>query len=296
MSIKNAIVKALSNQLKYTRFTFFYWFILLILSFSAIKSYFSAMQQFFQSSTIVDLFYDKIFVMIGGEFQAYNPSAKMMQLQNISLIAFILMLITIPISGGIISEMVHQGKSIGKALQAGFSNFKRLFLLYLINFVFIIALTLLFLFIFKVVLAIVGNDTEVGYVLSLLVGAVLVIPLWIFKDIFYDFSRISLMNNPALKMGQILTPVISYTFKHFFKLTLFGLVMNLIMILIFLVGHFINKPFDYIGLFAIIVSFLITQSIIWLRVFWRQWMWQSEIQFWKSSDYYVYHPKFGNID
>jgi hypothetical protein len=279
------------NQKKYKKFVLFFWFVTFILALIPVWTETNALKNFMEQSVMVDLFYQKIFSMT-REFSGFNPSLGGVFTSLKVFATFLLILISIGVSGGFMYAFLHQKKSIGKALGVGFSHYKRLAVLALFNFGLIIISLILFYILYKLTLLITGKETEPDYLIAFIVSGIFLFALWLMKDLLYDFMRISYMNNPRNSLHQAVPVAISYVSKNWLQLFVLSLIFQGIMGLIFLVGHLINHLFDHVSGLHVFISFLITQSVIWLRIFWRQWFWQSEIAIFKASDYYVSHPSY----
>lgn len=291
-----AITDSFLTQWKYKKFVLFFWFITFIFAIISVGPYMERLTQYFSHSMITELLNQKIFSVISGEFQADNPSAYPMFMATAFWLGIFLIFLNIGLSGGFLYAFLRDNSSIATALKGGFRHYKSLLMIYIINLALIVVIFLLYLLVSKILGKLLGSSSEVPLFFTAVISVGLMIPFWLWKDLFYDFLRIVHLNNPSLRLSRKVPVALSLCTKKLWFLLLFSGIMHGILLMLFVAGHLLNKPFDQVSTIMILVSFVLTQLMIFIRIFWRQWFWQGEIAIFRNSVYYVSHPDFVKLN
>ncbi|GAB4175512.1 MAG: hypothetical protein Kow00108_10700 [Calditrichia bacterium] len=291
MNILGMITDGFKQAIQHKRFAFFFWFLTFFFSYAVYGPYVGVLKDYFAARPIADLFYQNIWSMIAGEFDAINPDASGLVYGTFTWLSVLMVLFSMIFSGGVIHAFLRRQRSVSFAIGSGLKHFKKLFLLGLINLAMILGIGFIAFIIAKITGAFVNKDIEPGMVKMFVIPAFFAFVLWLIKDIFYDYLRIVYMNNPNMKLMDIIPVAFSLASKYLVKLLVFSVLMHLIVMIVFVAGHLLNEAIgSSVNAGTAIATLVVGQMVVWFRALWRYWFFASEINLYETSEYYVFHP------
>ena len=128
-----------------------------------------------------------------------------------------------------------------------------------------------------VIVKILDFKTEPAYVFTFLGIFSIFSIIYLLKEIWVDFMRIKYFRKLTEKQSIHIKIAFNTVKSHFIKLLVFGICMFMVLVLIYVISHFVNYIFDSINIFSIILSFIWLQLVIFARVYWRATFWAGEV-------------------
>jgi len=278
MNFLQMIKKGFLTSWEYKNAVFFLWIVNLVFAVFVIHPYIGALSNYFSKSAIVDLFMDHHFNLIANEFSEIIPAAKGMLWGAVLLGAVIYYLLAVALNGGFIGLLVRErGYKIASLLRSGFGNYKYLFLISLVSVAGTILLFLSGAVIYFVLIKIFSFESEPGFVYTFLGVLPVVLVFYLFKEIWVDFMRIKYFRNLTEQQGIHFKQAFSKMKSHLGVLFLFGISMFIILLIIYVVGHYVGAVLSGMNIFIIILSFIWMQIALLGRLYWRVSFWAGEV-------------------
>ena len=201
-----------------------------------------------------------------------------MLFSGISLGVVLYYFISIALNGGYIGLLTRErGYKVASLLRSGFGNYKFLFLISLISIAGTVIIIGFGVVLQLIIVKIFAMKTEPGYVFTFIgIFSVLSI-VYLIKEILIDYMRILYFRNLGEKTSIHFVESIKYVLNNIVPLLLFGISMAIVLTVIYIIAFIIGEVFNSVNYILILLSFILHQLTIWVRIYWRSIFWTGEI-------------------